>query len=652
MRLGPHQGGNGQNELNKREKMAYNILFTSMYAAAKDEPLRYYTAKEGNRRLYTDAMLTVEATTKYILSCRHIDEILILGRQLSFDLGDETRPLDAGDGKMFYSSDINELSTYSLYRYRLAQYIDDLRIEQQDIMDLLTPEEQKETEAFLKAYFKKTDNGDPYRKFSKFFDMLSENNALYDGLKRDLKEAIPGAADRLGIYLQWIKNYLYMNLKDTNKMEILEGNETAKIRFVPTVVDDDGKMPVDSLLKLVNDIAAEHEQINIHIAFNNDDMTDNFVLLSVMDMLDAMYGGNVTVEMVCTSTNAHYKLAGTIRNDTEGYGMTALVSAERAFLKYGKVDMIVDYWEKSLSKNEQVEKMIYAMRRIDVGLSLCSITEIEKGIDDLRKLFRSGFDLSNSDYYSSLFMLMAEGIRKDYGRILTAEDAGLLDLIRWAFEKGYYQQCLTLIEARAPKDFISKGIYYYCNDENEKDSVTEQFAHARNALKGFDQWKMEDIDHYYIKVYFRFKHPSGTIEYQRENAREMVSYIDAPEEKMIRPYSACDDRQALEDLIFSYMHIGRIRNQTNHAEERAEDDGKLFHDDKDPSEKLVMIRESIQYFIQSYETVLEKISGKEPAVVRISSGEVKAAARRLDRDGQPADRHDKPYKPNKAQSEK
>ena len=41
--------------------MAYNTLFTSMFSAEKDEPLRYYYAQEGDKRLYTDAMLTVEA---------------------------------------------------------------------------------------------------------------------------------------------------------------------------------------------------------------------------------------------------------------------------------------------------------------------------------------------------------------------------------------------------------------------------------------------------------------------------------------------------------------------------------------------------------------------------------------------------------------
>lgn len=76
---------------------------------------------------------------------QHIDEILILGRELTFDTGDEKRVLGVDDGKSFYVSDTNDLSTYSLFRYRIAQFIDGLNIEQQDLLELLSPEEQAES---------------------------------------------------------------------------------------------------------------------------------------------------------------------------------------------------------------------------------------------------------------------------------------------------------------------------------------------------------------------------------------------------------------------------------------------------------------------------------------------------------------------------
>ena len=403
--------------------MAYNILFTSLFAAGKEEPLRYYFAKDGDRRIYTDAMLTVEAATKFVLSRQHIDEIVILGRRLTFDDGDEGRILGADDGKSFYTSDTRELSTYSLFRYRLAEYIDELRIEQQEITDTLPPEEQDACESFIRDFYKSTADGDKHRKFNMFFDELVSRKDIYDRLKSELPKAVPAAGGSMGLYMSWIKNCLYKGLKDSAKMEILRGNEDARIRFIPTTVGDDGKFPIDNILRLVDAIAKEHEEVHIYIALNNDDMTDNFVMFSILDILDTLYGDNVVVEKVYTTTNAHFRLAGMVRDDTEGYGITALVAAARTFLRYGKVDMIVDYWEKSASKNEKIDRMIYAMRLIDVGLSLCSISEIERGIADLRILFADGFDLEDTDYYSKLFMLLSEGIRMDYGSYHSQSDS-------------------------------------------------------------------------------------------------------------------------------------------------------------------------------------------------------------------------------------
>ena len=610
--------------------MAYNILFTSLYTVNKDEPLRYYYAEEDSRRSYTDAMLTAEATTRYILSRHHINEIFILGRQITFDAGDDERVLGIDDGKGFYTANTENLSTYSLFRYRLSQYMDDLKIELLDIRELLSPEEQKETIAFLKNFYIRKTEGEEHRKFNRFFDKLVQDASWYNDLKKELAEAIPASEKNRDIYLSWIRNHLYMALRDTKKMEILEENEDAKIRFIPTEVDASGNVLIDTLLKVSRQIEAEnHDSINIYIAMNNDDMTDNFLMLGLLDMLYTMNSGKVSLKRICTCSDRHYKVAGRIRDDTEAFGMASLITAANTFLKYGKVDMIVDYWEHSLSKNSQVEKMIYAMRRIDTGISLCCIGDIEKGIRDLRELFRNGFDLSNSDYHSKLFILMSEGIKKDYGRLVTADDAGFIDLVKWAYLKGFYQQCLTLIEAKAPIDMVERGIYFYCGDENEKDRVTEVFARRRNAMKSFEYWKMDDMDHYFVKTYVYFEHPSNTIEYQRDNARTLVAALDNTDPNIVTALSACDDRQALENLLFAYLHVGRVRNETNHASDEHGENGSLFPEEKDISTKLIEIQESIQYFIQAYDTVCENIRGKDPVVVKITADEVKSTARIL-----------------------
>ena len=366
------------------------------------------------------------------------------------------------------------------------------------------------------------------------------------------------------------------------------------------------------------------------MALNNDNVEDNFILLGVLGILDMMNGEQIQIKRICTPTEASSHLAGLIQESTETYGLTSMSAAVKTFLKYGKADMIVECWENSGSKNKQIEKMIYAMRRIDTGLSLCSINDLVKGIATLRELFSQGFDVSADDPVARLFVLMSEGVKKDYGALVTSEEAGFIELIKWAFSKGFYQACLTLIEAKAPGNFVPRGMLYYCNDESQKDHVTELFARKRMQMKSYEYWKMNDIDHYFIKNYFLYKFPNNTMERPRENGKQMVACIDNTNPDYITGYTACNDRQALEDLMFSYMRIGTIRNKTNHAEETEEEEFTLFPDEKEESSKLREITEAIQFFIQSFDKVSENISGKNPVVVRITSDEVKRMAQRLE----------------------
>ena len=49
----------------------------------------------------------------------------------------------------------------------------------------------------------------------------------------------------------------------------------------------------------------------------------------------------------------------------------------------------MDYWEKAQLKNPKIDRIIYAIRNIDFGISLCDITDIERGIKSLRSVIRN-----------------------------------------------------------------------------------------------------------------------------------------------------------------------------------------------------------------------------------------------------------------------
>ena len=612
----------------RKKTMSYNILFTSLYEAGKGTPLRYYCVKEGEECKYTDAALTAEATTKYLLSSVHIDQIYVLGTFLSSQAEDNEKLSDISGGQAFYNTDLTTLSAENIFRYRLSQFRDDLFLDLEYEDDGISQEEQEHIEEFIRKFYEEHSDSKS-ETFNRFFERISMDPLLYETLKKEMTEMFPEARGKEAAYLDRVRKYLYLQLRDFSKLSILKGNENAKIRFL-SAIDENRNLPVKDMMHLAKQFLTNGtENVNIYMAMNNDDMDENLVMLGVLNILDLLYGEEIEIKQVYTPTEAFSHLSGMVQESTDSYGLTSTIAAVKSFLRYGKADMIVECWENSGSKNRQIEKMVYAMKRIDNGLSLCYIQDIVKGISTLRELFRNGVEISENDPVSGLFLLMSEGIKNDYGKLVSSDDAGFIDLIRWAYQKGFYQACLTLIEAKAPADFISRGMFYYCNDESQKDHVAEFFGRRRLQMKPYEYWKMNDIDHYFIKNYFIYKVPNNTLEHQRENAKALVSCIDNTNPDILTGYTVCDDRKLLEDLMTAYLRVGTIRNSTNHAEETSEEE-TLFTDDKEESTRVRDITECIQYFIQSFDRVSENIGDKNPVVVKLSSFDVKRAASRLE----------------------
>lgn len=610
--------------------MAYRILLTSLYEADKNGNVHYFCAKDGGRNYYCDALTTVEASTKYVLSKHEIDEIVTTGRMTTFDDGDDGRLIELKSGKDFYTSDIKDLSTYSLYRYRIAQYIDELRFEQQDVWELLDEEARNMVAGNIAAFAKEKD---PQGKFNRFFDKLAQDRELYEELEDVIDEMIPEGTNRRN-YFAWTKSYLWMQLKDSAKMEILPENEDVKVRFIPTNVADDGRLPVDNIQRLLDAIVGEHigEQVYIYIALNSDDMSDSYVLMNMLDMIDTMLDKDVEVIKTFTASRDHNTLTGEIRDDTNSFGISELTAAIKTFTKYGKADMLVDYWVKTGVSDEYVEKMVYAMRRIDAGLSLCKISEMERGIKDLRNLFRDSPEENPDNYYSKIFLALTGGVMRDYGPLMEGDKTNFIDLVKWAYRKKFYQQTLTLIEARAPEEFVSKGIFYYCNSEEYKEQVVNILAQIRSEMRPFEYWQMDRIDHYFLKSYERRERGVKVDDPQRAYAQQRMRGLDNTDENKITAFTACEDRQAVEELLYAYYYIGSVRNYINHADESdgfTED--KLITEEKDEMTRLVRIREIIQYFINCFDKVTSIIGDRELDVVRINSYEVKIVAKSLEK---------------------
>ncbi len=228
------------------------------------------------------------------------------------------------------------------------------------------------------------------------------------------------------------------------------------------------------------------------------------------------------------------------------------------------------------------------------------------------------------------FEIVAESVRRDYGPLLQSDKIDFIELVKWAYRKEFWQQTLTLIESNAPNDFVDKGIYYYSNDEESRNHAVEVLGQIYYDLKPYEKYKLEDISHYYVKYYSRQRtpHSDDDIAYAQAYADVRVEELDIEESGRIKALTECEDREALRDLLFSYYHLGDIRNSTNHAADEFDGFYSIIAD-TDPSERKKIISRAVDYFIHCYDKVSALIEGKEPHIEKIDVSELVSYSRKL-----------------------
>ena len=159
--------------------MARNILLTSLDALENDRSLRYYSVQTEFGHDYCEAMQSMEASTKYILSRFPIDEILVIGEDASSEGEDNSKPFRLRDAGALQSAASKALSAFSLYRSRIAQYIDELSLEQQAYDALLPKEECTKLIDFIRS-FQEQNSEQETKRLNRLFDELACNRPFYE----------------------------------------------------------------------------------------------------------------------------------------------------------------------------------------------------------------------------------------------------------------------------------------------------------------------------------------------------------------------------------------------------------------------------------------------------------------------------------------
>ena len=601
--------------------MTKNILLTSLDALENDRPLWYYGARKEFGYAYCDANYP-------------IDEILVIGDEMPADSGDAGKLFRLKDGDALSSDDLWSLSAFDLYRYRIAQYINETSLEQQAYDALLPEEDRQKLIEFIRGFQEKYSERE-MKRLNRLFDELACSRQLYERFTDTLFDTFPEARQNPRLIIKWVTNYLYAQLKPTAKLEILPVNENICARYFPSDMLEKREYWFSSALDVSQDVLDGKDEINLFVSLANDSAVDAHIVLNTLDILISTPGSKVRMKKIYRVLESSDSLTGVIKDNTVAARTTDLVAAAHAFLNYSKTDMLVNFWENSGQHDERISRLIYAARHVDVGISMCNIAEVQEGIQMLRGLFRDKRSWTEDGDYGLLFGVIGGCIQADYSALLEGDSISFIELIKWAYKHQLYQQVLTLIESHAPVNLVNTGIFYYCDDETRKDEVVKLLAQQRLLLKPYEYYKMDDIDHYFVKNYDR---GSVRLNGSRGEDRNAVyaalraKSIENTDPKKISGHTVCDSMETVRNVLYAYHHLGEVRNRISHADSDAMAERRLTVSESDISFAMVTMRESIEYFIKSYEIALEEVRDKNPKIVSISADDVRNAADRMRRE--------------------
>ena len=624
--------------------MTRNIILTSLEGLNNDRALRYYSVQKEFGFEYCEALQSMEASTKFILSRFPIDEILVIGEEGSNEEGDSKKTFRLKDGSSLYSEDQLTLSAFNLYRSRIAQYIDELSLEQKAYDSLLPEEVKLKIIDFIRDFQEKNSKRETKR-LNRFFDELSGSRQLFQQFSEALLAAVPETRKGPLLAMIWVKNYLYIQLKPTFKLEILPANENIRARYIPASMLENRDDWFENIFDVDQNASGDQDEINLYLSLGNDSVVDPHLLQNMLNILVSTPGSKVHLKKIYKVSEPAGDLTGEILDNTS-ISMTAdLVAAAHAFLNYSKTDMLVDFWENCGAHDERISSLIYAARHVDIGISMCNIPEVQEGILQLRRLFNDKRSWTANGEYGLIFGIIAGCIQADYKPMLEGDgDISFIELIKWAYRHQLYQQVLTLIETHAPTHLVNSGIFYYCGDEKESERVTKLLGLERMELKPYEYYKMDDISHYFIKNYDR---GSVRLNGSRDEDRNMVyaemraKSIDNKDPDKISGHTACGNIETVKNVLYAYFNLGTVRNKISHSDSDAMAEKRLIVSKKDVSYAMHLMMQSIEYFIMNYEKALAETKGKTPKIVYISSDDVRKAADSMKRE---RNQNDRPYR--------
>ena len=577
-----------------------NVFITSLSALSNRTGHSYYLYEADGQTKYCDGLSGAEAGAKYLLSNTGINHIIVVGGSHTYEESEETGWLVLRDSTAFTSSGIQNLSEYGFFQYRLSQFLNSIDLEALDVLEDMSEERKNELFEGSRNLYSMLHRRDPSLRPDRVFHAL----AHAEDHDKILKEVFGDLSEH---DLYWIRRVLYTQLSDQLKLMPRQDNEDISVCFVPMrYAGENNYVPaqnVAGLVKVLREIGADG--LNIYMDMQGLESAEGYMILGVLSMLEEDKRCPIRVREIITTTEEEGGFARVIDNrEMKRYDINRLVTGMSAFIRYGKVDEIVRYWRSRNISDRHVDVLLYAMKQIDEGVSLCNIGVLETGIRLLKQTLSQPSEEAPRQLELSIFRILENTIRMDYGALLEGDTLDELELVRWAFRKKFYQQAVTIIESRMPQDFLEKRILYYAEDEEQIKEFKKELNRVYWETLPKDRWSFKDLEHYFIKFYGRSVFPNipDAAERQRKYTELRVGSLDGDENYPIKKaYSVLKERKdLLSDVLLAYYNAGDVRNKMNHAEDIPAAQPDDLHQE---NPHLRIVREAVMTFIDAYDRV-------------------------------------------------
>ena len=367
---------------------------------------------------------------------------------------------------------------------------------------------------------------------------------------------------------------------------------------------------IGDTVKYLRTLKRQHPDLHLYVDVHGGFRDTSLILEALLSLLKS----EITVQNIYTVRYVNNTAAIEIDSSTKIFDF---VSGINEFTQYGRIDSLQRYYKDN--DDPSIQELMTHIERIAAGIQLCNIPMFERGLNNLKAYFdNSSSTLENSSDEASPLQyleLFRDTIRTDYGELLRTDRTAIQE-IRWCLGKGFYQQCLTLIESKMPEDMFRIGLFNYDEATLGQYADTHRGYDSKNLYifnntfpssikRAFNEAYSNDRTRNYRR-HTRFENrllsylgnetylnirESGALRNELYFFRHTLSF-STQEEQATRTYPVRLKNENITDLFsFFVLHtaLKRLRNFSNHA------------GNSNVNISIASIKTAIQTYIQWYE---------------------------------------------------